>query len=175
LTSAYPALINPTLTLNVFAGDLGIDDGTPRNVYVLDTTGMTQLAGGDTGTAALELAPGESAELPGGMGTVTFENASGGTEYAQSVKRYVSLQVHHDASAVWVLVFALLALAGLGLALFVPRRRLWVAARAGAEGTVLEYAGLARGEDPTLAGALDDLVAAHARLMATREPGTEDA
>lgn len=175
LTSAYPALVNPTLTLNVFAGDLGIDDGTPRNVYVLDTTDMTQLAGGDTGVAALELAPGETAELPGGIGTVTFENASGGTDYAQSVKRYVSLQIHHDDSAVWVLVFALLALAGLGLALFVPRRRMWVSARATDAGTALEYAGLARGEDPTLAGALDDLVDAHARLMDTRTPETEDA
>jgi cytochrome c biogenesis protein len=29
LTSAYPALANPVLTLDVYTGDLGIDDGTP--------------------------------------------------------------------------------------------------------------------------------------------------
>lgn len=167
LTSAYPALVNPVLTLNVYAGDLGIDDGTPRSVYVLDPTGMTQLTGGKTGVKSIELAPGESQDLPNGMGSVTFDNASpkGAQDYSQSVKRYVSLQIHHDASAVWVLVFALLALFGLLLALFVPRRRMWVKAVV-VDGRVrLEYAGLARGEDPTLGAAVDDLAAGHARLL----------
>ena len=47
--SQYGDLVNPLLTLDVYAGDLGIDDGTPRNVYALDPTGMDQLTGGDTG------------------------------------------------------------------------------------------------------------------------------
>ncbi len=180
-TSAYPALVNPVMTLNVFEGDLGIDDGTPRSVYVLDTTELTQIAGGDTDVPAIELAPGETADLPDGRGTITFENVSplGADDYSESVMRFVSLQIHHDRSAVWVLVFSLLALAGLLLALFVPRRRMWVKAApsdAGAEGApagrgaaiTLEYAGLARGEDPTLAGAVDELVDGHARLMDER-------
>src|SRR5690606_16911987 len=45
--SIYGDLTNPVVTLNVFVGDLGIDDGTPRSVYVLDTTDMTQIAGGE--------------------------------------------------------------------------------------------------------------------------------
>ena len=167
LTSVYPDLINPTLTLNVFAGDLGIDDGTPRSVYVLDTGSMTQLTGGKTGTKSIELAPGETTALPNGMGTITFDNEApkGAKDYSQSVKRYVSLQIHHDPSEQWVLVFAVVALLGLVLALFVPRRRMWVKATV-VDGVVhLEYAGLARGEDPTLAAAVEDLRDGHARLL----------
>lgn len=56
--SVYPALVNPVVTFNVFAGSLGIDDGTPRNIYTLDTSGMTQLTGADTGVSGIELRPG---------------------------------------------------------------------------------------------------------------------
>lgn len=165
--SAYGALTNPTLTLDVYSGDLGINDGTPRSVYVLDTTDLTKLTGRTTDVASIELAPGETADLPNGMGTVTFEDESpaGATDASQSVKRFASLQIHRDDSGPWVLAFALLALGGLMLALFVPRRRMWVKATATPDGVALEYAGLARGEDPTIAMALDDLVAGHARLL----------
>ena len=57
-TSAYPALVNPVITLDVYAGDLGIDDGTPRSVYTLDPTGMTQLTGRAIDVDSIELAPG---------------------------------------------------------------------------------------------------------------------
>ncbi|WP_341975855.1 cytochrome c biogenesis protein ResB [Microbacterium sp. LWO13-1.2] len=167
IASGYGDLINPLLTLDVYSGDLGINDGIPKSVYVLDTTGMKKLAGRTTNVNSIELGPGETGDLPNGLGTVTFEDESpdGATDASQSVKRFASLQIHHDASAVWVLVFALSALGGLMLALFVPRRRVWVKA-SGEDGVVsLEYAGLARGEDPTLAAAVDDLVAGHARLM----------
>ncbi|MFJ2550988.1 cytochrome c biogenesis protein ResB [Microbacterium sp. NPDC087591] len=165
--SAYPALTNPTLTLDVFAGDLGIDGGSPKSVYVLDTSDLTQLTGRAVGKDSIQLAPGDTADLPNGMGTVTFEDDSpaGATDASQSVKRFASLQIHRDDSGPWVLGFALLALGGLMLALFVPRRRVWVKATATADGIALEYAGLARGEDPTIAIALDDLVAGHGRLL----------
>jgi len=166
-TSAHGDLLSPLLTLDVYEGDLGINEGTPRSVYVLDTGELTKLTGRTTDVDSIELQPGESADLPNGLGTVTFEDESpaGATNYDQSVKRFASLQIHHDQSAVWVLVFALLALAGLMLALFVPRRRMWVKASAADDAVNLEYAGLARGEDPTLAAAVDDLVAGHARLL----------
>ncbi len=165
--SAHGDLLAPLLTLRVYEGDLGIDDGTPKSVYVLDTDELTAIAGDGSETPSIELQPGETAELPGGRGSITFEDESpaDATDFTQSVKRFASLQVHHDASAVWVLVFALLSLAGLMLALFIPRRRMWVKASV-ADGEVrLEYAGLARGEDPTLGGAVDDLVTGHARLL----------
>ncbi|MGF2948930.1 cytochrome c biogenesis protein ResB [Microbacterium alcoholitolerans] len=166
--SAHGALNLPLLTLDVYQGDLGIDDGTPRSVFELDTNELEKLNGRGTNVDSIELQPGQTADLPNGLGTVTFEDASpaGATDSLESVDRYVSLQIHHDASAKWVLVFAMLALGGLGLALFVPRRRMWVKATASGDDSIhLEYAGLARGEDPTLAAAVDDLVRGHERLL----------
>lgn len=165
--SAYGDLTNPTLTLDVYTGDLGINDGVPRSVYVLDTSGMTKLTGRTTDVASIELAPGQTAQLPNGLGSVTIEDESpaGATDASKSVKRFASLQIHRDESGVWVLGFALLALGGLMIALFVPRRRVWVKATAQDGAVALEYAALARGEDPTLAAAVDDLVAGHARLL----------
>nr|WP_243074524.1 cytochrome c biogenesis protein ResB [Microbacterium sp. SS28] len=166
-TSAYPALVNPVLTLNIYEGDLGIDDGTPRSVYTLDPTGMEQLTGGKTGVDSIELAPGETQDLPNGLGTITFQNdaPAGATGYDDSVKRYVSLSLHRDTAAPFVLVFAILSLLGLLAALFVPRRRMWVKATPDGGSVRLEYAGLARGEDPTLAASVDDLVRRHTEAL----------
>jgi len=167
IASAYGDLVNPLLTLDVFEGDLGVNDGVPRSVYVLDTTDLTQLTGRAIGEESIELSPGKTADLPDGLGTITFEDDSpaGATDASQSVKRFASLQIHRDDSGPFVLGFALLALAGLMIALFVPRRRVWVKATADGGAVNLEYAALARGEDPTLAAAVDDLVAGHGRLL----------
>ncbi|NHI17943.1 cytochrome c biogenesis protein ResB [Microbacterium excoecariae] len=168
-SSAYGDLVNPVLTLNVYVGDLGIDDGTPRSVYTLDPTGMEQLTGGETGTDSIELSPGETMDLPNGQGTVEFvdETPEGADPaevgYTESVKRYVSLQVHHDASTIWVLTFAILAVLGLLTALFIPRRRIWVKVTPHGSGATIEYAGLARGEDPAIARAVDALADQHGR------------
>jgi cytochrome c biogenesis protein len=158
------------MTINVYAGDLGIDDGTPRSVYTLDPTDMTQLAGRGVDEPALELAPGDTAQLPDGLGTVTFENESpaGAEGYEESVKRFVSLSIHRDVGATWVLAFAVLATLGLLAGLFVPRRRMWVTATARDGSVDLEYAGLARGEDPTLAAAVDKLAASHEAAVRER-------
>ncbi|WZH35130.1 MAG: cytochrome c biogenesis protein ResB [Microbacterium enclense] len=163
LTSTYGALEYPVLTLRVYAGDLGIDDGTPRSVYTLDPTGMEQLAGGDSGTPAIQLMPGETQDLPNGLGTITFDNAApaGASGYDGSVKRFASLSIHRDLAGPWVLAFALLALFGLLAALFVPRRRMWVKATLRGGAVHVEYAGLARGEDPTLAAAVEQMVEKH--------------
>jgi cytochrome c biogenesis protein len=165
--SAYPALINPVISLDVYEGDLGIDDGTPRSVYALDTTDMTQLTGRKIDVKSLELAPGETAELPNGLGTITFENESpaGAEGYEQSVKRFVSLSIHRDAAATWVLAFAVLAVLGLLAALFIPRRRLWVKVTPDGHTLRIEYAGLARGEDPTIRTALDQFAQRHGTVL----------
>ena len=164
-TSAYPALANPLLTVDVYVGDLGIDDGTPRNVYALDTSGMTQLTGRSIGVDSLKLQPGQTVDLPDGLGTITFDDntATGG---AETVKRYVSLSIHRDVGAPFVLLFAVIALLGLLAALFVPRRRLWVKAVPTGDGAVaIEYAGLARGEDPALGVAVADLQRTHGQAL----------
>ena len=136
LTSNFPAPIDPILTANVYVGDLGLNGGIPQNVYSLDIKQMKQVAGGKSGVKGLRLAVGETAQLPNNLGTVTFD----------SLKRFASLDVSYNPGQVWVLSFALLALAGLMLSLLVPRRRVWVRKTA----TGFEIAALARGDDPTL-------------------------
>lgn len=161
LTSMFGQLLNPVMTLNMFAGDLGINDGTPRSVYTLDPSDMEQLAGGESGVAALELVPGQTVDLPDDLGTITFVDDADISPTNQAVLRFVSLSMHRDVSATGVLIFSLLALAGLMAALFVPRRRMWVKATPSGDGVVIEYAGLARGEDPQLPQAVERLVKEH--------------
>jgi cytochrome c biogenesis protein len=136
LTSIYPAPIDPLLTMNVYVGDLGLDGGVPQNVYALDTSKMKQVAGGKSGVKGLRLQVGQTVDLPQGLGTVTFD----------SIKRFASLDVSYNPGGLWVLIFALLALAGVTTSLLVPRRRVWV--RATTDG--FEVAALARGDDPGL-------------------------
>jgi len=53
--------------------------------------------------------------------------------------------------------------------LFVPRRRVWIKVKPGSDGQVtLEYAGLARGEDPGLENAVTDIAAKHSQLLGLR-------
>ncbi|GGL67323.1 cytochrome c biogenesis protein ResB [Curtobacterium citreum] len=162
--SAYPDAQNPLLTLQVYRGDLGLDSGVPQSVYSLDTSGLEQIAGRQSKAASIELKPGQSKELPDGTGSITFDG----------VKRYVSLDVHHDPSQLFVAGFAVLAVLGLLTSLFVPRRRVWVKAvpRRGAEHGEydLEYAGLARGEDPNLERAVADIARRHLSDLGVRIP-----
>jgi len=145
LTSLYPAPVDPMVTMNIYVGDLGLDAGIPKNVYALDTTNMTQVAGGKSGTPGLRLKPGETAELPNELGSVTFDG----------YKRYASLDISYNPGGIWVLLFALLALAGVALSLLVPRRRVWVKQTA----TGFEAAALARGDDPALEKVVAEIVA----------------
>jgi cytochrome c biogenesis protein len=145
LTSIYPAPIDPLLTMNVYVGDLGLDGGVPQNVYALDTSKMKQVAGGKSGVKGLRLELGQTADLPQGLGTVTFD----------SIKRFASLDVSYNPGGLWVLIFALLALAGVTTSLLVPRRRVWV--RNTTDG--FEVAALARGDDPILEKVVTDIAA----------------
>ncbi|MET4099189.1 cytochrome c biogenesis protein [Agrococcus sp. UYP10] len=143
LASAYPDLANPVLSLQAFTGDLGLDAGIPRSVYALDTDTMTQIAGGDSGTESLTLAAGQTIDIPGGLGTITFED----------VRRYGVIEVHVDHTqtpVLWIVIVLFVSLLG---SLLIPRRRMWVKATPAG----LELAGLARGDDPTLERAVDDL------------------
>ncbi|MFD6448437.1 cytochrome c biogenesis protein ResB [Promicromonospora sp. NPDC060204] len=150
--SAFPQPVDPLLVLEVYTGDLGLDDGSPQNVYELDTASLTP-ALEDSGERVKVLArPGETVDLPDGLGTLTL---------GEDLPRYVALDLRHDPSLVFVLVFALLALAGLTVSLFTPRRRVWVRAYEGPDGvTVVEVAGLARGDDAGLQAEVDRAVGA---------------
>jgi len=156
LTSIYPEPDQPVLTLNAFTGDLGLDDGVARNAYALDTDDLTQVTGGDTGTDSIVLGVGQSAALPDGLGSVEFSE----------LRRFVSVDFYHDPTQIGVLVSALLILGGLIVSLFVPRRRLWVVASPTDAGVRLEYAGLARGDDPGLEAAVYDFADSHSQRIA---------
>ncbi|MET1035086.1 MAG: cytochrome c biogenesis protein ResB [Arthrobacter sp.] len=141
--SMDPSPAEPQLQLNSYVGDLGLDDGEPQNVYVLDTEGLTELNSRTLDAGGLVLNAGQTIELPQGKGSISFDG----------LKRYVALDVHHDPGKVPVATFAALALLGLGVSLFTPRRRVWVkvapaAAGSTGGGRIIEYGLLARGEDP---------------------------
>ncbi len=149
--SVFPQPQDPLMVLEVYRGDLGLDEGVPQNVYRLDTANLTASVGDDGERVKVLLRPGETAELPDGLGTVTL---------AKDVPRYVALDLRHDPSLAWVLTFSLLALTGLAVSLFTPRRRVWVRSWSEADGdgrtvTRVEVAGLARGDDAGLQGEVD--------------------
>ena len=149
---------NSALSLTVYTGDLGLDAGTTVNAYSLNTDKLTEIAGRGVATKGLELKVGETTALPNGLGTVEFTG----------LKRFVSLDIHHDATIGWVLFFAISVLVGLLTSLFIPRRRVWVKASTGTGRTRLEYAGLARGEDPGLAAAVAEIARRHADSLEHR-------
>jgi len=154
--SAHPLPLDPVLVLQLWEGDLGLDEGIPKSLLVLDTENMSQVMipgddgeGGDEVPYRAVLRPGESAELPDGRGTITFDE----------LPRFVALDLRYDPSVVWLGVFATLAMVGLTASLFLRRRRIWVTLTADESGTVVTAAALARGDDPGLAKALDKVVA----------------
>jgi cytochrome c biogenesis protein len=140
--SGDPDLFNPQLTLNSYYGDLGLDDGAPQNVFELDVQDLTPLNARNLDAGGITLAPGSTYTLPDGKGTISFDG----------VKRYIGVDIHHNPGQLYALIFALLAVAGLILSLYVNRRRVWVRTGTHADGrTMVEYGLLARGEDHRLA------------------------
>lgn len=156
--SVDPQPADPLLVLSVWSGNLGLDTGVPQNVYRLDESRMEQAVDEAGDAVTLYVRPGETVELPDGLGSLTFDG----------LPRFVALDLRLDPSLAWVLTFSLLAVVGLTGSLFAPRRRLWVRARTGGgpdEGpgratTVVTAAGLARGDDVGLQPELDRVLAA---------------
>ena len=159
--SALPILTDPVVTLNVYSGDLGLDNTTASNAYRLDTSKMTQLAGPGAPAAALTLTPGVSQQLPDGLGSIEISE----------IRRFASFELTSDPIQGVVLAAALTALAGVLAALFVPRRRIWVRFTPTAGTTRIDVAGLARGHDPGLEAAVRDLTA---RIIPPPPPQEKD-
>ncbi|GAB2500383.1 cytochrome c biogenesis protein ResB [Promicromonospora xylanilytica] len=163
--SVFPQPVEPLLVLEVYTGDLGLDEGTPQNVYELDTASLDP-AVEESGERVKVLArPGETVDLPDGLGTLTL-----GAE----LPRYVALDLRYDPSLGFVLVFSLLALGGLTVSLFTPRRRVWARAYVATNGaTVVEVAGLARGDDAGLQAEVDRALEAVPGREAVPDPEVE--
>jgi len=132
-------LKNPTLSMQAWTGDLGMDDGSPSSVYELDTARATKVTKPDGSMFRVDLQPGQSLDLPDGAGSVTFEG----------VERWNKLQISRTPGMHVTLAGVVLALVGLLLSLFIRPRRVWVRARRddGADDdgpTTVEVAGLDR-------------------------------
>ncbi|MEP7737887.1 cytochrome c biogenesis protein ResB [Nocardioides sp. 31GB23] len=114
--SIFPDDLNPRLELTAYTGDLGLDDGTPQSVFALDFDDLDEVTGRTGQEWRVSLAPGQTARLPDGLGSVTFDGLS----------RFANFQVARDPGKEISLVAAILLLLGLTLSLGVARRRVWV-------------------------------------------------
>jgi cytochrome c biogenesis protein len=142
--SSYPGPRKPGLTLVAFTGDLGLDGGTPQSVYSLDTTAMKPVDGG----RAHVLSPGQTWTLPDGA-SLTYVDTP----------EWATFQVTQDPSRWVVLVAAVGIVGGLLLSLFVRRRRVWVRAGEGQDGTTtVEVGGLSRTDPERFASEFASLV-----------------
>jgi cytochrome c biogenesis protein len=161
-SSAFGNAIDPLVSLQVYTGDVGLDDGTSASVYVLDKTKATQLTKANGQPFRMDLRPGDTVTLPDGLGSVTFEG----------LQRWNKIQISRTPGKLIALTGVVAALLGLLASLFVRPRRLWVRARRRDDGTTLvEVARLDRssGGDPeTGRDELAEIVAA-LRETATRE------
>ncbi|MFC4125992.1 cytochrome c biogenesis protein ResB [Nocardia rhizosphaerae] len=159
LTSSFPRMDDPAVAVDIYRGNTGLDTGRSQSLFALDPEMIKQ--GRLTKEARVNLRPGESTTLPGGV-QVRFDGA----------KEFVNLQVSHDPAQQWVLVSALTMMAGLLVSLLVKRRRIWIRAYpAGTtpgtvdqRPTVVEMGGLARSDQAGWGGEFDRL---RARLLGT--------
>jgi cytochrome c biogenesis protein len=132
LASAFPAALNPRVSLVGFTGNLGMNSGQAQSVYQLDTTGLRQLP-----MQPQPLAAGQSLKLPDGLGTVTY----------LGYQQWVSLAITYDPGQLPALISGIAALAGLILSFLIRRRRLFVRAAPAADGsTEVWLGGLARSD-----------------------------
>lgn len=125
--SSYPEPLKPLLDLAAWSGDLGLDSGIPQSVYRINTEKLTQI-----GLAALK--PGDRWELPGGVGSITFDGLA----------PWVNLQVVRDPGKAYSLAGAVLILIGLLVSLFGRRHRIWVRVSENGGDTIAHIAGLTR-------------------------------
>ena len=157
--SVFGEALDPLVSLSLWTGDIGVDDGSAQSVYVLDKAGATQVTRKDGRPFRMDLRPGESATLPDGLGTVTFDG----------LQRWNKIQVSRSPGSLVALTGVVVALIGLLGSLFVRPRRMWVRARRRDDGTtVVEVARLDRssGGDP------EDGTAEIADVVAALQGGT---
>ncbi|CAL9490972.1 Cytochrome c biogenesis protein Ccs1 [Streptomyces sp. enrichment culture] len=148
MLSTFPALLNPMLALSAYHGDLGVDSGIPQSVYQLDDKNLKEFKDSDGELYKKQLKVGQTMQLPGGNGSVTFEG----------IQEWAGFQVTAQPGSGWALGGALVAIFGLAGSLFIQRRRVWVRAVGGPDGvTVVEMAGLGRSESAKLPEELGDL------------------
>ncbi|QYJ03783.1 cytochrome c biogenesis protein ResB [Nocardioides panacisoli] len=145
--------LNPTISMLAYSGDIGLDDGSPESVYVLDKSNADQLRDAEGDPLRLDLQPGQTQQLPDGLGSVTFEG----------VEPWVRVQISQSPGKEVALIGVVLALIGLCGSLFIRPRRVFVRARAadgGGASTLVEVAVLDRSGNAEVDELLSDIVSA---------------
>jgi cytochrome c biogenesis protein len=145
--SRFPDALDPVLSLLPYTGDLGLESGVPQSVYALDKEQLEVIEGEDGDPARLDIALGQTKQLPGGVGSIEF----------RGVERWVKLQISETPGKRIALAGVVLALLGLLGSLFIRPRRAWVRVREEDGRTVVELAGLDRSSGGDLADEIDEL------------------
>ena len=112
LTSVFPAPDNPAVAIQVYRGDLGMEDGASQSIFQLDQRQVD--SGALTKLDRANLALGESMTLDDGT-VITFSG----------YRQWVQLQTSYDPAQGYALVFAITLLGGLMVSLLIKRRRVW--------------------------------------------------
>ena len=132
--TVWPDALEPLVSMQVYTGNLGLDDGGAQSVYALDTERADQVLKADGTPFRLDLRLGETQTLPDGLGTVSFDG----------VEPWVRLQISQTPGKLIALGGVVLALIGLLGSLFIRPRRIWVRARQDGDVTKVEVAALDR-------------------------------
>ncbi|QBR92520.1 cytochrome c biogenesis protein ResB [Nocardioides euryhalodurans] len=141
---------NPAISMLVYAGDLGMDTGAPQSVYALDKDGVEPVLDDEGKPFRVDLPMGESVELPDGLGTVSFDG----------LERWNKITISQTPGKLVALAGVVLALVGLLGSLYIRPRRVWVRAREGGAGTLVEVAVLDRSGNGDAGAVLDRVVTA---------------
>lgn len=147
--SIFPDARDPKMALGLYEGELN-PGGLSGSVYTLNTKEMTQVKDTNGEPLRIWIAPGETVQLPGDRGSITFNK----------VVRWAGLSIRHDPAKDLTLWSSLLALAGLIASLLIRRRRVFARVEAlPAGGSRVRLGALAKGDDSGLQDYLDRLAA----------------
>jgi cytochrome c biogenesis protein len=174
-TGSYYSLLgkplDPMISMLVYTGDLGMNDGSSQSVYALDKSKTTMLTKKDGTPYRLDLRPGETAKLPNGLGSVTFEKVPG---VDGGVQRWNKIQISQTPGKWIALTGVVMALIGLLGSLFIRPRRVWVRARREGDGTLVEVAALDRSGGGDVSVVVDELVASLQGSQSDKQQQRED-
>lgn len=145
--SIYPGAVNPLLGLFAYSGDLGLDNGTPQSVFILNKDKLKQFTNKDGTPLRLSLSPGQMVDLPGG-GNLQFVG----------LKTFVKFQFSSSPLLKIPLYGISLGILGLMMSLTIKPRRTWIRASREGSSTVVEIAVLDRVSRGDLPVNLDDFV-----------------
>ena len=145
--SRFPDALDPVMSLLPYKGDLGLDSGEPQSVYSLEKDQLEVMKREDGRDFRLDIAMGQTKQLPDGAGSITFDG----------VERWVKLQISDTPGKGLALGGVLLAIVGLLGSLFIRPRRAWVRVRREDGRTLVELAGLDRSAGGDLADEIDEL------------------